>query len=97
MDSLPDYRLAVVTPTGTAYSGQVVSVVAPGVSGRLGILAGHMPLLCVLQPGALLCHEKTGAWLQIEIGAGVLEVTPHGAVIIVDEARRVPLRVAPRF
>ncbi len=50
-----------------------------------------------LEPGArlLMAEERTG--LQLEIGAGVLEVTPHGAVIIVDEARRVPLRVAPRF
>ncbi len=92
-----DYRLAVVTPGGTVYEGDVVSIVAPGQEGRLGILADHMPLLCVLKPGALLCHEKTGAWLQFDIGPGLLEVTPQAVRVIADEARRVPLRVAPRY
>ncbi|MCU0610229.1 MAG: F0F1 ATP synthase subunit epsilon [Candidatus Eisenbacteria bacterium] len=97
MENLADYPLAVVTPVGTVYSARVLSVVAPGLSGRLGVLARHMPLLCVLRPGPLLCHEASGVWLQFEVEAGILEVTPEGAEIIVDDARRVPLRVSPRF
>lgn len=95
--ALPDYPLAILTPSGTVYDGHVVSLVAPGASGRLGVLAHHMPLICVLTRGALLCHERTGAWLQFEIEAGILEVTPDRVEVIVDEARRAPLRVAPRF
>lgn len=94
---MPDYRLDLVTPDGTVFAGQVVSAVAPGKSGRLGVLAGHMPLLCVLKPGVLLLHEKSSKWLQFEIGEGILEVTPEGVSVMADFARRAPLRVAPRF
>ena len=72
-------------------------MVAPGLSGKLGVLSGHMPLLCVLKPGELVCREKKGGWLQFEIREGILEVTPEGANILTDGAVRIPVRVAPRF
>jgi F-type H+-transporting ATPase subunit epsilon len=91
------YSLTVLTPEGTVYTGNVVSLVVPGREGKLGVLANHMPLLCALAEGELVCREKGGAWLHFEIAEGILEVTPEGVRILTDSAERVPIRVAPRF
>ena len=37
----PTYRLEIVAPDHTAYAGDVVSLVAPGAEGYLGVLARH--------------------------------------------------------
>jgi len=92
-----EYTLSLSTPDGTIYSGDIVSMVAPGLSGKLGILSGHMPLLCVLKAGPLVCREKGGRWLQFDIGEGVLRITPEGASVLSDTAIKVPIRLAPRF
>jgi F-type H+-transporting ATPase subunit epsilon len=91
------YSLTVLTPEGTVYVGNIVSLVAPGRDGKLGVLANHMSLLCALAEGELVCREKEGAWLHFEIAEGILEVTPEGVRILTDAAERVPIRIAPRF
>jgi len=92
-----EYKLSLLTPDGIVYSGDVVSMVAPGQSGKLGVLSGHMPLLCVLKSGPLVCREMGGRWLQFDIGEGVLRITPEEVSILTDTATRVPIRLAPRF
>lgn len=89
--------MTLMTPEGIVYAGEVISMVAPGASGKLGILYQHMPLLCLMKSGTLVCLEKGGSWLHFEIGEGVLDVTPDGVDIMVDRAERVPISLAPRF
>ncbi len=91
------YTLSLLTPSGTVFRGEVVSVVLPGVSGKLGVLAGHMPLLSLLRCGSLVCRERGGGWLQFEIGEGVLDVTPDSVEIMTDHVEKVPISLAPRF
>ena len=45
------YKLEIITPQGTVYSGDVISIVAPGELGYLGVLAGHAPLVTTLVRG----------------------------------------------
>ena len=97
IDATKHYQLTVLTPEGPVYTGDVVSLVAPGKSGKLRVLAHHVPLLCALSKGALVCREQKGAWLHFEIEEGILEVTPEGVRILTDSAERVPIKVAPRF
>jgi len=93
----PPYSMTLMTPEGIVYAGEVISMVAPGASGKLGILNQHMPLLCLMNSGTLVCLEKGGSWLHFEISEGVLDVTPEGVDVIVDRAERVPISLAPRF
>jgi len=93
----PPFPMKLMTPDGILYTGDVISMVAPGASGKLGILFQHMPLLCLLKSGTLICLDKRGAWLHFEIGEGFLDVTPEGVDVMVDSAERVPISLAPRF
>ena len=45
------YKVDVVTPDGTAFSGEAEIMVVPGAAGELGILAHHAPLISSLKPG----------------------------------------------
>jgi F-type H+-transporting ATPase subunit epsilon len=75
----------VVTPDREVWSGTVESVIARGVDGEVGILAGHAPLLIQLAIGPL---RLLGAQGQDELDAvvdgGFMHVTSSGSDTRVD-------------
>jgi F-type H+-transporting ATPase subunit epsilon len=75
----------VVTPDREVWSGKADSVIARGVDGEVGILAGHAPLLIHLAIGPL---RLLGAGGQPEIDAvvdgGFMHVTSSGMQTRVD-------------
>ena len=61
--------LEIITPEKKLYSGNVDYVVLPSAEGELGILPGHIPLLTLLKPGALLLtKEATSQYIAIDKG-----------------------------
>jgi len=69
-------RVTVVSPEREVFSGQADMVVARGVDGDVGILAGHAPMLIELAiaPVRLLEGEReTG---KVLVDGGFLHVTP---------------------
>jgi F-type H+-transporting ATPase subunit epsilon len=53
----------VVTPEREVWSGEASMVIARGVEGEVGILAGHAPLLVRLAIGALRIQRDDGELL----------------------------------
>lgn len=81
-------RLEVVTPDRLEFSGDVESVIAPTVSGYIGILPGHIPLIARLAVGVLTA--RTGdSRLMLAVSEGYMEVSPT-KVIILAEAAEMP-------
>jgi F-type H+-transporting ATPase subunit epsilon len=69
-------RVTVVSPEREVFAGQADMVVARGVDGEVGILAGHAPMLIELAiaPVRLLQGEtETG---KVLVDGGFLHVTP---------------------
>ena len=64
----------VVTPEREVWSGQATEVIAHGVDGDVGILAGHAPLLVHLAVGPL----------QIQVDGGFLHVSTEEGSSRVD-------------
>ncbi len=64
------------------FSGEAVSVTAPGITGELQILSGHEPLVTVLKTGAVTIKDKDSESHSFEIEHGYLEVTPEQVTII---------------
>jgi F-type H+-transporting ATPase subunit epsilon len=65
----------VVTPEREVWSGEVTMVIARGVDGEVGILAGHAPLLIQLAVGPLRIEQVEGGWLTAVADGGFLHVT----------------------
>ncbi len=78
-------HFSLVTPEREIYAGEVDQVVAPGVEGEFGVLAGHAPFMTVLKLGdvtVLIGAEKH----VYEIQGGFADVTPQGLTILAEHA-----------
>jgi F-type H+-transporting ATPase subunit epsilon len=80
-------KLDIVTAERVVFSGDVESVIAPGVEGQLGILPHHTPLMTVLQAGELIAR-RNGQDDTIAISGGFLEVRPDRVIVLADAAER---------
>jgi F-type H+-transporting ATPase subunit epsilon len=65
----------VVTPEREVWSGPAQMVVARGVEGEVGILAGHAPLLIRLANGPLRIQREDGRWERTAVEGGFMHVT----------------------
>ena len=75
--------LTIVTPSGTAYHGDVDSVVLPGSEGDFGVLPGHERFLCPLRTGEV--QIKTGnQTIRATAGEGFADVSAEQVVVMVD-------------
>ncbi len=46
-------KLDIVTPEGSLFSGEVDSIVVPGVNGAFEMLNNHAPIVAILQKGEI--------------------------------------------
>ena len=75
------YRLKILTPSATVLDEEVVSMVAPGEAGYLGVLANHAPILTTLMRGTLQVKLEHGEkWFRVE--GGILRVAENSAVLL---------------
>ena len=51
--------LEVVSPEATIFSGEVDSVVVPGVNGEFQMLKNHAPIVSLLRAGSVQIHTHT--------------------------------------
>jgi F-type H+-transporting ATPase subunit epsilon len=77
------FHLSLLTPEKPFLEAEVVSIVAPGSEGYLGILANHAPLITRLIPGKLEVKDGEGA-RTFAISGGFLEVSDNKATILAD-------------
>lgn len=80
------YHLQVLTPESVIYDGQVVSLIAPGEEGYLGVLSNHAPLITSLLGGTLLITKEDRNRIAFKISPGFLKVCRNKAVVVVEAA-----------
>ena len=79
------FRLEILTPQKTVFTGMVTSLVAPGTIGYLGVLANHAPLMTTLVPGTVTFRDPAGATQKLQsTGGGFLDVAKNRATILAD-------------
>ena len=74
----------VVTPEREVWSGEVELLVARGVEGEVGILAGHAPLLVQLSIGPLRWQAADGSWSAAVVDGGFLHVSSEAGLTRAD-------------
>jgi F-type H+-transporting ATPase subunit epsilon len=79
------FKTEIVTPERIVFSEEIESLVIPAERGYLGVLAGHAPLLCTLQPGEIRIRGDRGEQ-HFSTSGGFMEVTPGKAVLLTESA-----------
>ena len=74
----------IVTPEREVWTGPAEMLVARGVEGEVGILAGHAPMLVQLAIGPLRIHEEGGTLLAAVVDGGFLHIGTHEGVTRAD-------------
>ena len=80
-------KLEIVTAEKLIYSEMVDSIIAPGISGELGILPEHANLVTILDTGMLTIIQD-GEETDMALSGGYMEVQPHYVIILADAAER---------
>lgn len=92
---MPDpITLRVLTEAGVAVEDHVVSIVAPGEIGYLGILKNHAPLVTTIQPGTLSWKRSDGRRRALLVGTGLLEVARNRCTLLTNTVTE-PRAAAP--
>ncbi|OGC05875.1 hypothetical protein A3H38_06735 [candidate division WOR-1 bacterium RIFCSPLOWO2_02_FULL_46_20] len=66
------FDLEIIYPGKKAFSAKIVSLVAPALDGKLGILARHAPLLSLLRKGKLEAKQADGKEISFDLDSGLL-------------------------
>ena len=77
----------IVSAEKEIYSGTAEIVFAPLVTGEVGILPRHAPLIARMKPGEVRVRTGTEE-LFFYVSGGLLEVQPHVVTVLADTALR---------
>ena len=75
----------VITPDKTVWDAEAQEVILPSMTGQLGILSGHAPLLTALEAGVMRVRPGKD-WQAIALTGGFAEVENDEVKILVNGA-----------
>jgi F-type H+-transporting ATPase subunit epsilon len=78
------FNFRVLTPNRRAIDDTVISIVAPGEDGYLGVLANHAPLITTLRSGDLKVRYEGDREVHYSIGPGILKVEKNVAILLTE-------------
>lgn len=76
-------KLEIITPDQSVYTGEVSSVILPGVNGQFQILKDHAPLVSTLAKGNLVI-EANGKNQVVVVDGGVVEVLNNKVLVLAE-------------
>ncbi len=79
-------QLTVLSPEKELYSGEIRSILLPGVEGKFQILKDHAPLVAALSPGKVEIKKGDGEEFSYMIDQGIIEVVDNKVALLVENA-----------
>jgi len=89
-------KLQLVAPAGLVYEGDVEMVVIPAVTGEVGILPRHAPMVAQLAIGRLRALSADGEWLVFAVADGFVKVQFNKVIVLADAAEEASKIDIPR-
>ena len=74
------FKLEIITPERTFYSGDVESIVIPTPDGQMGIWKGHEPIAAAIEIGVVKLLID-GKWVECATSEAFMEVRPDETLI----------------
>ena len=82
-----EFALSVVAPDKEVVSTTTISLIAPGVDGYFGVMAGHVAVVSALRPGILEYLDASNNRHHVYVGGGFVQVDGTSVTVLADEAR----------
>jgi F-type H+-transporting ATPase subunit epsilon len=80
------FPVEILSPEGEVFSGEVEMISTRTVTGSIGFLANHTPLLATLDPTELRLYESENDVTRFAQGEGYIQVGGNRALMLVEEA-----------
>ena len=76
--------IEVVTPSKTAYIGDIKSVTVPGSSGNFQVLFNHAPIMSSMEIGVVKIVDDEGKILEYSTSGGTIEVMQNKILLLAE-------------
>ncbi len=80
------FPVEVLTPEGEVFSEEVEMLSTRTAVGSIGILAGHEPVLAMLEPSELRLYRSDSEIVRFAQAEGYLQFAENRALVLVEEA-----------
>ena len=84
--ALTKFPVEVLTPEGEVFSEEIEMLSTRTSVGSIGILAGHEPLLAMLEPTELRLYRSESEIVRFAQAEGYLQFAENRALVLVEEA-----------
>lgn len=79
------FKVMIVTPDKTAFEGDAISAIVPGLAGYLGVWANHAPLVGAVVPGVVFLRiDEAGSEKHFAVGTGFVEISDNVVNVMTD-------------
>ena len=78
-------HIEVTTPERTVFKDEVDAATIPTADGEITVLPGHIPLVSILAPGAIVLHTKNAERL-LAISSGFIQVEEGNRILILADS-----------
>jgi F-type H+-transporting ATPase subunit epsilon len=80
------FQAEVLTPEGEVFSEEIEMLSTRTVVGSIGVLAGHEPVLAMLEPTELRLYRSDTEIVRFAQAEGYLQFAENRALVLVEEA-----------
>ncbi|MBK5231548.1 MAG: ATP synthase F1 subunit epsilon [Thermoleophilia bacterium] len=80
------FSVEVLTPEGEVFSGDAIQLSTKTVTGEIGILARHVPILAALNPSLLRLKISDSETIRYAQSHGTLQVFANHAQVLLEQA-----------
>ena len=77
------FNLQIISPTRIFFDGDATMVEMKTTEGEIGVLAGHIPLTAILEPGVLKIHQEDGV-KQAALHDGFVEIRKTKVTVLAE-------------
>jgi F-type H+-transporting ATPase subunit epsilon len=80
------FQAEVLTPEGEVFSEEIEMLSTRTAVGSIGVLAGHEPVLAILEPTELRLYRSDSEIVRFAQAEGYLQFSENRALVLVEEA-----------
>jgi F-type H+-transporting ATPase subunit epsilon len=81
---MAELNLEIVTPSKSAFNGEIKSITVPGSKGRFQVLKNHAPIISTLDIGMIKVDLLDGKANYYSTAGGTIEVLDNKVIVLAD-------------